>query len=102
MTWIRIHFFHCGSRIRLRINIKWILSTAENRQKLYISNDWNRLNLLSPKEYQLFSDHSLVKKFNSCEERISLTYPVHLKLQSLIDAVHYIAKLFKSFYLKGH
>ena len=30
ITWIRIHFFQCGSRIwiRIRIKIKWILSTA--------------------------------------------------------------------------
>ena len=26
MTWIRIHFFQCGSRIRIKI--KWILCTA--------------------------------------------------------------------------
>ena len=26
--WIRIHFFQCGSRIRIRIKINWILSTA--------------------------------------------------------------------------
>ena len=23
MTWIRIHFFQCGSRIRIRIKIEW-------------------------------------------------------------------------------
>ena len=28
MTWIRIHFFNCGFRIRIRIKIKWIPSTA--------------------------------------------------------------------------
>ena len=26
MTWIRIHFLKCGSRIRIRIKITWILS----------------------------------------------------------------------------
>ena len=31
MTWIRIHFFQCGSRIRIRIKIKWILSTENTR-----------------------------------------------------------------------
>ena len=30
MTWIRIHFFQCGSRIRISITIKWILSTGVN------------------------------------------------------------------------
>ena len=30
MTWIRIHFFQCRSRIRIRIKIKWILSTAHD------------------------------------------------------------------------
>ena len=31
MTLIRIwiHFFQCGSRIRIRIKIKWILSTEK-------------------------------------------------------------------------
>ena len=30
MTRIRIIFFQCGSRIRIRIKIKWILRIAEN------------------------------------------------------------------------
>ena len=32
ITWIRIHFFQCGSRIRIRnrIKIKWILSSVES------------------------------------------------------------------------
>ena len=34
-TWIRIHFFQGGSRIWIRIRMKWILRTAHHDQNLF-------------------------------------------------------------------
>ena len=60
--WIRIHFFQCGSRIRIRIKIKWILSTGlsvEAISKYTIlnlnNNDFNEQNITCFKKLDLFS-----------------------------------------------